>query len=98
MTKPENSGRNRLSLLARAGELLSSPGSGERMLERLAALLVTGFASSCAIDVLNEDGAITRAATAPDGCAPLPADAPHGAAVVMRTGEPEHVGSYMCVR
>jgi len=67
------------------------------MLERLAALLVTGFASSCAIDVLDEDGAITRAATAPDGGAPLPADAPHGAAVVMRTGEPELVGSYMCV-
>ena len=67
------------------------------MLERLAALLVTGFASSCAIDVLSEDGAITRVATAPDDCAPLPADAPHGAAVVMRTGEPELVGSYMCV-
>ncbi len=67
------------------------------MLERLAALLVTGFASSCAIDVLDEDGAITRASTAPNGCSPLPADAPHGAAVVMRTGEPELVGSYMCV-
>ncbi len=97
MTKPENSGANRLSLLARAGELLSSPGSGERMLERLAALLVTGFASACAIDVLDEAGQITRAASAPDGRAALPADAPHGAAIVMRTGEPELVGSYMCV-
>jgi two-component system cell cycle sensor histidine kinase/response regulator CckA len=97
VTKPENSGANRLSLLARAGELLSSPGSGERVLERLAALLVTGFASTCAIDVIDEDGAITRAATAPDGASPVPADAPHGAAVVMRTGEPELVGSFMCV-
>ena len=44
VTRPENSGANRLSLLARAGELLSSPGANERTLERLATLLVTGFA------------------------------------------------------
>jgi hypothetical protein len=88
VTRPDNQGTNRLSLLARAGELLSSPGSSERVLERLAALLVTGLATACAIDVRGENGSISRAARAPDGCAPPPADAPHGAAVVMRTGEP----------
>jgi two-component system, cell cycle sensor histidine kinase and response regulator CckA len=67
------------------------------MLERLASLLVTGLGTACAIDVLDEDGEITRAATAPRGCPPLPPDAPHGPAVVMRTGEPELLGSYMCV-
>jgi two-component system, cell cycle sensor histidine kinase and response regulator CckA len=82
-------GGNRLTLLARAGELLSSPGAGERTLERLASLLVKGFADWCAIDVLREDGSIGRAATAPDEGPRLRADGPHGPAVVMRTGEPE---------
>ena len=71
-------------------------------------LLVTGFADWCAIDVLNEDGSIVCAATAPHAGPRLRADRPHGPAVVMRTGEPELVGrvtdelmpgasSYMCV-
>jgi two-component system cell cycle sensor histidine kinase/response regulator CckA len=89
VTRPDNSGANRLTLLARAGELLTSPGAGERTLERLAALLVTGLASWCAIDVLEEDGSITRVATAPHPGPPTRHDGPHGAAVVMRTGEPE---------
>ena len=67
------------------------------MLERLAALLVTGLATTCAIDVRTEDGSLARAAGAPNGHPPLPANVPHGAAVVMRTGEPELVGSFMCV-
>jgi two-component system cell cycle sensor histidine kinase/response regulator CckA len=93
VSRPDTQGTNRLRLLARAGELLASPGSSERVLERLAALLVTGLATSCAIDVRGADGAIVRAAGDPA----LSADAPHGAAVVMRTGEPELVGSFMCV-
>jgi two-component system cell cycle sensor histidine kinase/response regulator CckA len=93
VSRADTQGTNRLRLLARAGELLSSPGSSERVLERLAALLVTGLATSCAIDVRDESGAIVRAAGDPA----LRADAPHGAAVVMRTGEPELVGSFMCV-
>jgi two-component system cell cycle sensor histidine kinase/response regulator CckA len=97
VTRPDNSGANRLSLLARAGELLSSPGSAERLLERLASLLVSGLGTACVIDVLDEEGTITRVATAPDGCPPLPPEAPHGAAVVMRTGEPELLPSHMCV-
>jgi len=101
-------GGNRLALLARAGELLSSPTAGDRTLERLAGLLVTGFADWCAIDVLDEDGSITRAATAPNDGPSLRPDRPHGPAVVMRTGEPELVRpvshdlmpgatSYVCV-
>ena len=89
VTKPENTGANRLSLLARAGELLSSPGTSERTLERLATMMVTGFADWCAIDVLEESGAIKRVATAPHPGPPARHDGPHGAAVVMRMGEPE---------
>jgi two-component system cell cycle sensor histidine kinase/response regulator CckA len=82
-------GGNRLALLARAGELLSSPGAGEQTLVRLASLLVTGFAGWCAIDVLREDGSIARVATAPHDGPELRPDRAHGPAVVMRTGEPE---------
>ncbi len=107
MTGLNDIGGNRLTLLARAGELLSSPGAGEQTLERLASLLVTGFADWCAIDVLREDGSIARAATAPHDGPPLRPDRPHGPAVVMRTGEPELLRaggelvpgatSYLCV-
>ena len=99
MTDYENRGANRLTLLARAGEMLSSPGVGEQTLERLAGLLVTGFADWCAIDVLEEDGEIARAAAAPHPGPAAQHDGPHGAAVVMRTGEPELVqraGSPTC--
>jgi two-component system, cell cycle sensor histidine kinase and response regulator CckA len=82
-------GGNRLTLLARAGELLSSPRAGEQTLERLASLLVTGFADWCAIDVLEEDGSVARVATAPHEGPALRPNRPHGPAVVMRTGEPE---------
>ena len=108
VTGSNDIGGNRLTLLARAGELLSSPGAGEQTLERLAALLVTGFADWCAIDVVRDDGSIAAVATAPHAGPPLRADRPHGPAVVMRTGEPELLTrvtdeylpgatSYMCV-
>jgi two-component system cell cycle sensor histidine kinase/response regulator CckA len=101
VTDYQNRGANRLTLLARAGEMLSSPGAGEQTLERLAALLVAGFADACAIDVLEENGAIARVAALPHPGEPPAQDGPHGAAVVMRTGEPELVRregtSCMCV-
>ena len=99
-------GGNRLTLLARAGELLSSAGADEQTLERLANLLVQGFADWCAIDVLSEDGSIVRAAAAPHAGPALSAERAHGPGVVMRTGEPEllrgatdvpDATSYMCV-
>jgi hypothetical protein len=97
VTRPDNTGANRLSLLARAGELLSAPGANERTLERLATLMVAGFARWCAIDVLDEDGSIRRAAAAPGDGPAVAHDAPHGAAVVMRTGEPDANHDFMCV-
>jgi two-component system, cell cycle sensor histidine kinase and response regulator CckA len=97
VTRPDNNGANRLSLLARAGELLSSPGTNERTLERLATLLVTGFAGWCAIDLLEEDGSIRRVAAAPHPGEPADPHAPHGAAIVMRTGEPDAKNGFMCV-
>ncbi len=110
MTGVDDIGGSRLTLLARAGELLSSPGAGEQTLVRLVGLLVPGLAQWCAIDVLRDDGSIDRVATAPRDGPQLRPEGPHGPAVVMRTGEPEllrHVGpdfidgldpsSYMCV-
>jgi two-component system, cell cycle sensor histidine kinase and response regulator CckA len=101
VTDNQTRGANRLTLLARAGEVLSSPGAGEQTLERLAGLLVAGFAEWCAIDVLEEDGSIARVAALPDAGRPPQHDGPHGAGIVMRTGEPEltRAGpeSYMCV-
>ena len=97
---------NRLTLLARAGELLSSPGAGEQTLERLATLLVTGFADWCCIDVARDDGSIERVTCAPHAGPSLRPERPHGPAVVMRTGEPELLTrvtdipgatSYLCV-
>ena len=89
MTGHDDTGGNRLTLLARAGELLSSPGAGEQTLERLARLMAPGLAHWCAIDVLREDGSIDRVATAPFPGPPMRSEGPHGPAVVMRTGEPE---------
>ncbi len=80
----------RLTLLARVGEILESGLRRQETLDRVADLLVPGFAAWCAIDVADADGVLTRRAHVPQGF-PLAAGAPHGAAIVMRTGEPELV-------
>jgi two-component system, cell cycle sensor histidine kinase and response regulator CckA len=87
----EHSSPDRLTLLARAGDILASSPDRQGALERLAGLVVQGFASACAIDVLREDGSLARVAVAPGPDHPVGPDAPHGAAVVMRTAEPELV-------
>ena len=108
MTGYDDIGGNRLTLLARAGELLSSPGAGEHTLERLATLLVPTLASWSAIVTLRPDGELGRVAVAGHDGPPEDVNRPHGPAVVMRTGEPEllprvsdeampSVASYMCV-
>ena len=88
--RPEQAGGNRLTLLARAGELLSSSGRGRADAGAARALLVTGFA-----ELVRDRRAATRTArsrawrrrrTTGRRCRH---DGPHGAAVVMRTGEPE---------
>jgi two-component system, cell cycle sensor histidine kinase and response regulator CckA len=83
-----------VSLLARAGELLSASRSRDEALDRLARLLVPALATWCAIDVAEDDGTMRRCAVAQaDGRSgfPLSPHTPHGAAVVMRTGEPDLV-------
>jgi PAS domain S-box-containing protein len=87
-------GRAGVALLARAGELLSGSRPRDDALARLAALLVPALGSWCAIDVVEDDGTVRRRAVAhADGCPgfPLAPHAAHGAAVVMRTGEPDIV-------
>ncbi len=80
----------RLTLLARAGEILGSSMRGDAPLERLLDLLVPTLARSCAIDLGGGDGLAVRRISLPEDF-PLAADAPHGPAIVMRTGEPELV-------
>jgi PAS domain S-box-containing protein len=104
----------RLTLLARAGEILAASLDDRQTLQRLATLTVPGLATWCAIDMLCADGSIRRSAEANGGDPrdgfPLDHNAPHGAAIVLRTGEPELVAkvadrhlrargvvSYLCV-
>ncbi len=78
----------RVTLLARAGDILSSGVTRETRLERLAKLLVPALASWCAIDLVDEGGTLTRQVAEPADF-PFDPDAPHASAIVVRTGEPE---------
>ena len=80
-----------LTLLSRVGAILGSGLTRQATLDRVADLLVPGFAAWCAIDVADEYGELERRVALPRSFPPLPADAPHGPAIVMRTGEPELV-------
>ncbi|HEV2146225.1 MAG TPA: MEDS domain-containing protein [Longimicrobiaceae bacterium] len=92
----------RLAFLAEAGRVLSSSLDFEKTLQRMARLMIPVVADCCAVDVLDESGALRRVATAhrdPAGEAlttelgRLPPDpSPTGAlARVLRSGEPELV-------
>jgi len=84
-------------LLAEAGRLLATPVDNAARLADVAHLAVPLMADWCAMDVVGEDGSLQRAAVAGTDSAkaamavghPFELDAPHGAARVMRTGEPE---------
>ena len=80
-----------LTLLSRVGAILGSGLTRQATLDRVADLLVPGVAAWCAIDVADERGELDRRAAVPRSFPPLPADAPHGPEIVMRTGEPELV-------
>jgi hypothetical protein len=80
----------RLSLLARAGDILGAAQRGDDALGRLAELVVPGLAGWCAIDLAGDNGDLSRRVAVPEPF-PLAPDAPHGPAIVMRTGEPELV-------
>src|SRR5689334_3687923 len=78
----------RVTLLARAGDILSSGLSRDARLERLAKLLVPALASWCAIDLIDEGGTLGRRVAEPADF-PFAPEAPHASAIVARTGEPE---------
>jgi PAS domain S-box-containing protein len=100
----ERAGRERLSFIAEASELLSSSMDYEQTLARLARLTVPRLADWCAIDMVGEDGEIERLAVVHEDPQkirwarelqeryPPKADDPHGVAYVIRTGEPEFFG------
>jgi PAS domain S-box-containing protein len=80
-----------LALLSRVGAILASGLPRQETLDRVSELLVPTFAAWCAIDIADENGTLQRRAALPAAFPPLPPDAPHGPAIVMRTGEPELV-------
>jgi PAS domain S-box-containing protein len=97
----ERAARERFAFIAEASELLSSSLEYEETLSRLAELAVPRLADWCAIDMVGEDGEIQRLVVAHEDPEkvrwarelqeryPPDADAPHGVAYVIRTGEPE---------
>jgi PAS domain S-box-containing protein len=80
----------RLTLLARVGEILGSGLRRQDTLHHVAELLSPGLATWCVFDVADMEGVLTHRVSVPAD-APLAPDAPHGPAIVMRTGEPELV-------
>ncbi|HEX6026931.1 MAG TPA: ATP-binding protein [Solirubrobacter sp.] len=80
-----------LTLLARVGAILGSGLARQETLERVAELLVPGFAAWCAIDLVDDSGDLQRRVCRPEAFPAPPLDAPHGPAIVLRTGEPELV-------
>ncbi len=95
--------RQRLAVLARAAETLSSSLDSRRSLAELTRLVVPELADWCAIDEVGPDGQIRRIATAHRDPArvalaaqimakyPPNPDAGHGVAAVLRTGTTEWV-------
>ena len=93
-----------LHVQAEASEILATPLSYEERLVGLARLVVPRLADWCAVDVVEEDGAVRRLAVEhedPEKVAlayelqrryPTPPDAPRGVPRVLETGEPEMVG------
>lgn len=104
-----NESRERLAFLAEASALLSSSLNYRAVLERLASLTVPRAADWCAVDVVEEDGALRRVAVAhvdpskADAARRLkemPSDERHVRALrtVLETGQPllDVDGSQVC--
>ncbi len=91
MDHQERGAAAQLTLLARVGAILGSGLRRQETLERVADLLVPAFAVWCAIDLVDDDGELQRSVCKPESFPSPPVDAPHGPAIVLRTGEPELV-------
>ena len=91
MDEYERGAAAQLTLLARVGAILGSGLPRQETLERVADLLVPGFAAWCAIDLVDDDGELQRSVCRPESFPSPPRNAPHGPAIVLRTGEPELV-------
>jgi signal transduction histidine kinase len=81
---------SRMSLLAEVGALLASTLDRERMFPRLVRLAVPALGDLCAIDILGEDGTISRVAcTHRDGTKEaLVLETPIGVGAVIHSGQP----------
>jgi hypothetical protein len=90
MEDHERNALSRLTLLARVGEILASGLRRQDTLHHVAELLAPGLATWCVFDIADLEGVLTQRVCVP-GNVPLAPDAPHGPAIVMRTGEPELV-------
>lgn len=88
-----------VNFLARAGEEIAASLEYESTLEKVARLAVSFFADLCLVDLVEEDGALVRIATAHADPAyeakvaqlrrfPPDSNAPEGVGYVLRTGEP----------
>ncbi|WP_053225894.1 response regulator [Solirubrobacter soli] len=77
-------------MLARVGEILGSGLQRQDTLHRIAELLAPGLATWCVFDIADLEGHLVQRVGVPSDV-PLAPDAPHGPAIVMRTGEPELV-------
>lgn len=90
----------RLRLLAEASQILSSSLDADSILASLVRLSVPSLADWCAVDLLERDGSLQRAAAADRGGPnvrllraierfwPLDREAPYGAPAVVRSGQP----------
>jgi PAS domain S-box-containing protein len=94
--------QRKLDVLARAGEILGSSRSYQATLRRVCDLAVNDLADWCLVDLLDEEGQVTRIAAAhsgpgmPPGPEPGPAPEPE-ALDVARRGRPELSESRICV-
>ena len=98
----ERLGRQQLSFLARASELLNQSLDADQTLHRLAFLIVPEIADWCAVDRVEPDGGLRRVVTAHvdpakvklaeelDERFPADPESPRGVHEVIRSGEAQH--------
>ena len=93
MTRADQQERDASAQLScsRVGAILGSGLERQETLNRVAELLVPCSPPGARSTSRTSDGDLHRRVALPKAFPPLPPDAPHGPAIVMRTGEPELV-------